>query len=123
MREAQTLEISEADILQRLCQDSRIERTYQLTQQFQTRVRRHTASTLDAWLDACAASKVSDLATFAAGIRQDFAAVRAALTIPWSNGQTAGQAGAPWAQLKFLKRPLYARANFDLLRLCVLHPT
>jgi transposase len=112
------LETSEADILNRICQDSRIERTHQLVQQFRAMVRHHASPSLDTWLEACAASNVADLATFATGIRQDYAAVRAALTTPWSNGQTEGQVN----RLKFLKRQMYGRANFDLLRFRVLHP-
>lgn len=82
-------------------------------------VQQHESSTLDPWLDTCTASNVSDLVTFATGIRQDYAAVRAALATQWSNGQTEGQVN----RLKFLKRQMYGRANFDLLRLRVLHPS
>jgi transposase len=39
--------------------------------------------------------------------------------MPWSNGQTEGQVN----RLKFLKRQMYGRANFDLLRLKVLYPS
>ena len=81
-------------------------------------IRNHEASTLDAWLDACGASNISDLMTFATGIRHDYAAVRAALATCWSNGQTEGQVN----RLKYLKRQMYGRANFDLLRQRVLHP-
>ncbi len=73
---------------------------------------------LDSWLNACAASNISDLMNFATGIRHDYAAVRAALATRWSNGQTEGQVN----RLKYLKRQMYGRANFDLLRQRVLHP-
>ncbi len=53
---------------------------------------------------------------FARGLEQDGAAVRAALTMPWSNGRTEGQI----TKLKLLKRQMYGRANFDLLRRRVL---
>ena len=43
---------------------------------------------------------------------QDGAAVRAAFTSPWSNGPTEGQI----TKLRLLKRTMYGRANFDLLR-------
>jgi transposase len=46
----------------------------------------------------------------------DGAAVRAALTEPWSNGQAEGQVN----RLKLLKRQSYGRAGFDLLRRRVL---
>jgi transposase len=119
IQESQMLEPSEIATLRRICQDTQIEQTYQLAQQFRTMIRQHESSTLDPWLDACATSNVSDLMTFAAGIRQDYAAVRAALTTQWSNGQTEGQVN----RLKLLKRQMYGRANFDLLRLRVLHPS
>jgi transposase len=52
------------------------------------------------------------MGSFAPGIAQDHAAVKAALTEPWSNGQTEGQN----TKLKLVKRQMYGRANLDLLR-------
>ena len=43
----------------------------------------------------------------AAGLRQDEAAVRAALTTPWSNGPVEGQVN----RLKVIKRQMYGRAG------------
>lgn len=54
--------------------------------------------------------------TFAAGLAKDGDAVRAALTMPWSNGRTEGQVN----RLKLLKRQSYGRAGLDLLRRRVL---
>ncbi|MBI3460498.1 transposase, partial [Candidatus Acetothermia bacterium] len=54
----------------------------------------------------------------ALGLRQDYRAVRAAVRLEWSNGQTEGQVN----RLKLLKRQMYGRAKFDLLRLRFLHP-
>jgi transposase len=51
------------------------------------------------------------------GLRRDGEAVMAALSSQWSNGQTEGQIN----RLKMLKRQMYGRANFDLLRARVLH--
>lgn len=118
IQEPEKLEPSETVTLRRICQDAQLERTYRLAQQFRLMVRHHEATTLELWLEACATSNVSELITFAAGIRQDYAAVRAALATPWSNGQTEGQVN----RLKLLKRQMYGRANFELLRCRVLHP-
>lgn len=49
---------------------------------------------------------------FAKGIDRDLDAVKAAFTSPWSNGQTKGHVN----RLKLVKRQMYGRANFDLLR-------
>jgi transposase len=54
--------------------------------------------------------------SFADGLRQDEAAVRAALELPWSNGQTEGQI----TRLKLVKRRMFGRAKLDLLRARVL---
>jgi Transposase len=67
---------------------------------------------LEAWLADARASGVRAVETFAAGLEQDGAAVRAALTTPWSNGQSEGQI----TRLKLLKRQMYGRVGLDLLR-------
>jgi transposase len=69
-------------------------------------------ATFRKWLAEATTSNVSAIATFAAGLKQDGAAVRAALTTPWSSGQAEGQI----TRLKLLKRQTYGRASFDLLR-------
>ncbi len=60
-----------------------------------------------------------NLRTSSVVLRRDEAAVRAAATSKWSNGQTEGQIN----RLKFLKRQMFGRAKFDLLKARVLyHP-
>ena len=112
--------LSEEDqpILNFVRQDSEVENAYQLAQQFITMVQEHTVDMLDNWLEASTNSEIVDLQNFAAGIQQDYRAVRAALETKWSNGQTEGQVN----RLKFLKRQMYGRAKFDLLRQRVLFP-
>lgn len=73
-------------------------------------------TTLERWLTDARKSGVAAVTTFAAGLQQDGAAVKAALTIPWSSGQTEGQVG----KLKMLKRQTFGRSSFDLLRRRVL---
>ena len=57
------------------------------------------------------------LANFAAGLRRDFDAVKAALTQPWTTSPVEGQN----SRLKMLKRTMYGRAGIELLRARVLH--
>ncbi|EWY35681.1 hypothetical protein N825_37560 [Skermanella stibiiresistens SB22] len=61
---------------------------HDLAQRFGRRVRQHGADDLTPWL---AEALESDLRPFAEGLRQDLAAVFAALATPWSNGQTVGR--------------------------------
>jgi transposase len=71
---------------------------------------------LEAWLRDARACGVPAVETFAAGLEQGGAAVRAALTTRWSSGQAEGQI----TRLKLPKRQMYGRAGFDLLRRRVL---
>ena len=71
---------------------------------------------LDAWLIEAGGCGVPTMETFAGGLRKDADAIRAALTMPWSNGQTEGQVN----RLKLIKRQMYGHASFDLLRRRVL---
>jgi transposase len=73
-------------------------------------------ATFKSWLNDALKSGVPAVTTFAVGLQQDAAAVKAALTKPWSNGQTEGQVN----KLKLLKRQTFGRAKFDLLRRRVL---
>ncbi len=80
-----------------------------LAQRFAALVRAHTADALTPWLTD---AEQGELRGFAAGLRQDEQAVRAALTLPWSSGQVEGQV----TRLKLVKRQGYGRAKLDLLR-------
>jgi transposase len=104
-------------LLQHLLQDRDVANAYVLAQQFVQMVKQRLVAQLDAWLADTAATTVVPLRNFALGIQQDYAAVRAALETPWSNGQTEGQVN----RLKFIKRQMYGRAKLDLLRLRVLY--
>jgi transposase len=70
-----------------------------------------------AWLEQVWQSEIAELKGFARGLVQDRAAVEAALSLEWSNGQVEGQVN----RLKFLKRSMYGRGGFDLLKARVLH--
>jgi transposase len=63
------------------------------------------------------ACPIRELNSFVAGLERDKAAVVAGLTLPYSNGQTEGQI----TKLKLIKRMMYGRAGFPLLRQRVLH--
>jgi transposase len=88
----------------------------ELAQGFARMVKKRQGSELDDWLAKASQSACREIRLFAHGLRQDLAAVKNALTLEWSNGQTEGQVN----RLKMLKRQMYGRANFDLLRARVL---
>lgn len=112
-----TLTKRERHILAWARQDKVVSQLYDLVQQFAAMIRKRQVNIFDDWLSACAKSGISCLLTFSARIQQDYAAVRASLETVWSNGQTEGQVN----RLKLLKRQMYGRASFDLLRIKALH--
>jgi transposase len=83
-----------------------------LARSFVTLVRGRDRTALAPWVEAAERSDLPELRGFAAGLRRDWAAVAAGLELPWSSGQTEGQVN----RLKLLKRQMFGRAGFDLLR-------
>jgi transposase len=101
-------------LLARLSADHpKLAMTIRLARAFVAMVRQRQPEQLDAWLIQASESGFRNWQHFAAGLRQDEAAVRAALTHTWSNGPTEGHVN----RLKAMKRAMYGRANLDLLRL------
>jgi len=87
---------------------------YELVQQFTQMLRTPTGEQLDDWLEKVRASQ---LQSFVVGIERDKAAVMAGLTLLQNNGLVEGKVN----KLKLIKRMMYGRARFPLLRQRVLH--
>jgi hypothetical protein len=112
--------------LARIAQDPEVGKTLALVQGFAELVRNcgihrdkvpaNPRTVFGTWLEEARSCGVPAVETFATGLQQDRAAVEAALTMPWSSGQAEGQIN----KLKLIKRQMYGRANFDLLRRRVL---
>jgi len=81
----------------------------EIVAEFQSMVRKRCLDALDPWLERARSSLV---ASFASGVFKDKAAVAAAITSPWSNGQTEGQI----TKLKLVERQMYGRGKLDLLQ-------
>jgi transposase len=85
----------------------------ELAREFAGMVWQRQAGEWDNWLTKAQEPGVArELSGFAEGLKQDEAAVKAALSLEWSNGQVEGQV----TRLKLVKRQMYGRAAFDLLR-------
>jgi transposase len=109
-REAQTY-------LDQLCQiDVGIARAHALSQAFLAFVRERRGEDLEAWMSEAMHSGITEVARFARGLQDDLRAIKAGLTLEWSNGATEGHIH----RLKLLKRQGYGRAGFALLRQRVL---
>jgi transposase len=90
---------------------------YPLLQTFVRMVRARTPEPLDTWLDTAGTCGVPDVASFAEGLRREHAALRAALTLPWSTGPVEGQI----TRLKLIKRQGYGRSGLDTLKRRFIH--
>ena len=104
------------EALRQLCPETDI--AFPLAQRFVTMIRERQPEALDSWLQAAETCGIAAIRNFVVKLRQDYDAVKAALSYEWSNGQVEGQVN----RLKTIKRQMYGRANFDLLRLRVLLP-
>jgi transposase len=91
-------------------------RAYELSQSFVMMLAEHRGTDLDIWLTQAERSGLPEFKKMARGIRLDYAAVKAAFSSKWSQGQVEAQVNC----LKLQKRIVFGRANFDLLRLRVL---
>jgi AcrR family transcriptional regulator len=96
--------------------DAGMVRAHGLSQAFLAIVRERRGEDLEAWMSEAMHSGITEVARFARGLQDDLRAIKAGLTLEWSNGATEGQIH----RLKLVKRQGYGRASFALLRQRVL---
>lgn len=82
-----------------------------LAQDFAQLVRQRQPAQLDPWLQRAASSTLDAVRRFATGLYDDYQAVKAGVTLPWSSGPVEGHIN----RLKMLKRQMFGRAHLDLL--------
>jgi transposase len=83
-----------------------------LADEFTALIRKRSTGTLTEWLSRAEVSPCPEVRHFAEGIRRDESAVNAAVTTRWSNGPVEGHVN----RLKTIKRQMYGRAGFALLK-------
>ncbi|MFE4922326.1 transposase [Streptomyces sp. NPDC056661] len=79
-------------------------------------VRQRRGTMLPQWLRQAETSDLPPLRSFAGSLRQDFDAVTAGLTLSWNSGVVEGHVN----RVKTIKRAMYGRAAFALLRIRIL---
>jgi transposase len=118
VREEQDLTDEDVAYQRALCaHNATIDQAVALGKRFLVMVREQQVDALDGWLADAEASGIKELRNLAKSLRRDYPAVQMALSSEWSNGQTEGQVN----RLKLIKRTMYGRASFDLLRNRVLY--
>jgi len=119
LQRTERLTTEQGTLIVRLCEaDGAIAAAHALTRDFAMIARERQGERLDAWIADAIAADIPDLRRFALGLLPDKKAIQAGLTEEWSNGQTEGHIN----RLKTLKRQMYGRAKFDLLRQRLLYP-
>lgn len=115
-KDTKDLNTEDRKFLQLLCDNSPvIKETEELIGRFKKLFQDKEEGTLKTWVDDVAKSS-SGIKGFAKGILSDFQAVNNAVVTPYSNGQVEGQIN----RLKNIKRRMYGRAGFELLRRMVI---
>ncbi len=104
-------EPDDKQLVQLMAQHPDLAEPIELAQSFAFLVRHRQSDQLEPWLEQALQSQLSPFHRFAKRLREDYDAVKAGVTLPWSNGQTEGQIN----RLKMLKRQMYGRAGMELL--------
>jgi transposase len=118
LRKAESREAEEQNQLQAIKGASlELKAAMELTDEFAAMTRKTLAQPLPLWLEKAEQSCCQEIRGFARSLRRDEAAVAAALHERWSNGPVEGAIN----RLKSLKRQMYGRAGFELLRARVLN--
>jgi transposase len=110
-REEQRTEAETHQLAQLRAQQAEVAEAVDLAEDFATLVRQRQPAQLDPWLQRATTSPLEALQRFAKGLYEDYEAVKAGVTLPWSTGPVEGHIN----RLKMLKRQMFGRAHLDLL--------
>jgi transposase len=110
-REAQRTEAEAHQLKQLHAQSAEVAEAIDLAQDFALLVRQRQPTQLDPWLQRATTSTLEALQRFAQGLRDDYEAVKAGVTLPWSTSPVEGHIN----RLKMVKRQMFGRARLDLL--------
>jgi transposase len=110
-RAPQRTETEAQQLAQLHAQSAEVAEAIDLAQDFATLVRQRQPTQLDPWLTRATTSTLEALRRFATGLSEDYEAVKAGVTLPWSTSPVEGHIN----RLKMLKRQMFGRARLDLL--------
>jgi transposase len=104
-------EVEAQQLTQLHAQDPEVAEAINLAQDFTQMVRQRQPESLDPWLQRASTSTVEAIQRFAMGLYEDYEAIKAGVTLPWSSSPVEGHIN----RLKMLKRQMFGRAHLDVL--------
>lgn len=107
-------EIQQFKVVPAACPE--LDQAHQLVRDFAEMLTTRTGTLLPEWINMARAAQLPGITGFAGGLNSDLEAVVAGLTLPWSSGSVEGAV----TRIKKIKRQLYGRAGFELLRKMIL---
>jgi transposase len=110
-REAKRTQAEVQQLAQLRAQAADVAEAIDLAQDFTQMVRQRQPESLDPWLQRVSTSTVEALQRFAKGLYEDYDAIKAGVTLPWSSSPVEGHIN----RLKMVKRQMFGRAHLDLL--------
>jgi transposase len=112
LRRAETRTAAEVQQLAQLhAQSAEVAEAIDLAQDFTHLLRQRQPEHLEPWLERASTRALEAVRRLASGLRDDYAAVKAGVTLPWSSGPVEGHSN----RLKMWKRHMFGRARLDLL--------
>ena len=110
-RETQRTAAETQQLAQLRAQSAEVAEAIALAQDFAHLVRQRQPGCLEPWLQRATTSALEALQRFASGLREDYEAVKAGVSLSWSTSPVEGHIN----RLKMLKRQMFGRARLDLL--------
>jgi len=114
--QAGTLPGEDAAALASILEQTDLAQLYRLVQDFSAMIRLRLVDQVDTWIATAKASRFPAFRRLSTSLQREYDALKAAVLLPWSSDQFEGQVN----RLKLIKREMYGRANFDLLKQRVL---
>ncbi|HYU76685.1 MAG TPA: transposase, partial [Ktedonobacteraceae bacterium] len=112
LRDPSSLENQEQRTLSLIREHPLVETLYDLARSFMKLMKERDFEAFDFWLKRAERCGIPDLESVTLGLQKDYEAVKTSLLLPYSNGPVEGQVN----RLKFVKRSMFGRGSFELLR-------
>jgi transposase len=112
LKDPNSLDQEQQRSLELIRQHPGVETLYDLTRSFVKLMKERDFEAFDLWLTKGERCGLPDVETFTQGLQNDYEAVKSSLVLPYSNGPVEGQIN----RLKCVKRSMFGRGSFQLLR-------